>query len=97
MVARRPSPFCRPARERLRDREGQSERRGSASLVVDHFLNPVIYLTENPERSAIQGYDFPQTYAPGAERHETLRRKSDDPYIFFRNLYLQGVQRDAEY
>jgi phospholipid-binding lipoprotein MlaA len=76
---------------------GPSDLRGGASLVVDHFLNPIVYLTEDPEKTVIQGYDFFQAYAPGAERYETLRRKSDDPYTFFRNLYLQGVQRDAEY
>jgi phospholipid-binding lipoprotein MlaA len=76
---------------------GPSDLRNGASLVVDHFLNPIIYLTENPERSLIEGYDFFQEYAPGAERYEILRRKSEDPYIFFRNLYLQGVQRDVDY
>lgn len=76
---------------------GPSDLRKSASLVVDHFLNPIIYLTENPERSVIQGYDFFQEYAPEAERYETLRRRTEDPYTFFRNLYLQGVQRDADY
>jgi phospholipid-binding lipoprotein MlaA len=65
--------------------------------VVEHFLNPITYLTDDPERTAIKGYDFFNEYAPEAERYETLRRKSDDPYIFFRNLYLQGVQRDADY
>jgi len=76
---------------------GPSDLRNTSSLVADHYLDPVTFLTENPERSAIQGYDFFQGYAPGAERYETLRLKSDDPYIFFRNLYLQGVQRDADY
>lgn len=76
---------------------GPSDLRNGASLVTDYFLNPVIYLTQDPERSAIQGYDFFQAYAPGAQRYETLRRRSKDPYIFFRNLYLQGVQRNAQY
>jgi phospholipid-binding lipoprotein MlaA len=76
---------------------GPSDLRNSASIVADYFLNPIVYLTENPERIAIQGYDFFQAYAPGAEQYETLRRKSDDPYIFFRNLHLQGVQRDVDY
>lgn len=76
---------------------GPSDLRKGSSLVVDHFLNPVIYLTDNPERTLIQSYDFFQDYAPQAERYETLRRKSEDPYTFFRNLYLQGIQRDVEY
>lgn len=76
---------------------GPSDLRNGASLLVDHFLDPILYLTEDPETTVLQGFDFFQAYAPGAERYETLRRKSEDPYIFFRNLYLQGAQRDVEY
>jgi phospholipid-binding lipoprotein MlaA len=76
---------------------GPSDLRNTTSLVADHFLNPIIYLLENPERSGVQGFDAFQDYAPGAESYETLREKSEDPYIFFRNLYLQGVQRDVDY
>jgi phospholipid-binding lipoprotein MlaA len=76
---------------------GPSDLRNSASLVAGHFLNPILYLTENPERSAIQGFDVFQDFAPGAERYEILREKTEDPYIFFRNLHLQGVQRDEDY
>ena len=76
---------------------GPSDVRSGTSIVVDSFLNPITYLTADPERTAIRGYDFFQEYAPGADRYNTLRRKTDDPYIFFRNLHLQGVQRDAEY
>lgn len=76
---------------------GPSDLRHSTSLVVDYLMNPLTYLTENPERSGLQATDFFQEYAPGADRYETLRQKTKDPYIFFRNLYLQGVQRDADY
>lgn len=76
---------------------GPSDLRNSVSLVTDYFLNPIIYLTDDPARSIIQGYDFFQEYAPGAERYEMIREKVADPYIFFRNLYLQGVQRNARY
>jgi len=76
---------------------GPSDLRGAAAFVVDHFLDPITYLTGNPERTAIQGYDFFQNYAPNADTYKTLRKKSEDPYIFFRNLHLQRVQRDADY
>jgi phospholipid-binding lipoprotein MlaA len=76
---------------------GPSDLRGAAAFVVDHFLDPITYLTGNPERTAIQGYDFFQNYAPNADTYKTLRKKSEDSYIFFRNLHLQRVQRDADY
>lgn len=74
---------------------GPSDVRNGVSRVTDYFLNPVPYLTDEPETTAVQVYDGFQEFAPSAEPYETLRRKADDPYIFFRNLYLQGVQRDA--
>ncbi|MDW7772199.1 MAG: VacJ family lipoprotein [Desulfobulbaceae bacterium] len=76
---------------------GPSDLRNGTSMVVDYFLDPISYLAGNPERTAIKGYDNFQEYAPEADQYETIRRKSEDPYIFFRNLYLQGVQRDADY
>lgn len=74
---------------------GPSDTRNGAGLLVDQFLNPIPYLTDEPDTTAIQIYDNFQEFAPGAEKYETLRRDLDDPYIFFRNLYLQGLQRDA--
>jgi phospholipid-binding lipoprotein MlaA len=76
---------------------GPSDLRSGTGLVVDHFLNPTTYLLEDPEKTIVQGSDFFQDYAPDAERYSILRQKSTDSYIFFRNLYLQGVQRDADY
>ncbi|MCM2304348.1 MAG: VacJ family lipoprotein [Elusimicrobia bacterium] len=75
---------------------GSSDLRNGAALAADYFLNPVPYLTEDPATTAVMAYDNFQEYAPGAEKYETLRREVDDPYIFFRNLHLQGAQRDAD-
>lgn len=76
---------------------GPADVRNSISTAGEYFLNPVIYLTANPATTAIQGFDYLQEFAPQVDRYETLRRESEDPYIFFRNMYLQGVQRDAAY
>jgi uncharacterized protein len=76
---------------------GPSDLRGGASLLFDYFLNPVFYLTADPERSALNGFDEFQDFAPGAKQYEILRKKTKDPYIFFRNLYLQGTERDVVY
>ena len=76
---------------------GPSDLRRGAGTIADSFLNPVTYLTKFPWSTAIQGFDSFQNFAPVAKRYTLLRRKSEDPYIFFRNLYLQGVQRDADY
>lgn len=76
---------------------GPSDVRNGVSQVGDYLMNPVVYLTENPATAAVQSFDYLQEFAPRADRYRTLRKKADAPYIFFRNMYLQGVMRDAEY
>lgn len=76
---------------------GPSDVRNSVSTVGEFFLNPIPYVTEEPATVVIQGTDSLQDFAPAADGYNALRVRSEDPYIFFRNLYLQGVMRDAEY
>lgn len=76
---------------------GPSDLRNGSGRIVDYFLNPIPYFTDNPERIIIQGADFVQDFAPSADEYEALREETEDPYTFFRNLYLQGAERDAIY
>ena len=76
---------------------GPSHTRAVPGLFVDHFLNPVPYLVDDPESTAILAADGFQQFAHESSSYLILREKSDDPYVFFRNLSLQKVQRDAEY
>jgi phospholipid-binding lipoprotein MlaA len=76
---------------------GASDIRNGLSLVVDYFLNPIPYLLDSPASLVVQGFDRFQESAPEAEQYEIFRRESEDPYLFIRNLYLQGIQRDIEY
>lgn len=75
---------------------GPSDTRNGISRVVDYYLHPLAHV-EDPDPTALRSFGYFQEYAPEAERYEVLRRKSEDPYIFFRNLYLQGKLRDVEY
>lgn len=76
---------------------GPSDIRNAVSLGGEYFINPFTYLAEFPVSTGIKSFDYMQDFAPRADQYNVLRRESDDPYIFFRNLYLQGVQRDADY
>lgn len=76
---------------------GPSDLRHGLSSVADHFLNPITYLTDDPLRTGINAADQLQDFAPRADQYGILREKSEDAYLFFRNLYLQKVQRDADY
>jgi phospholipid-binding lipoprotein MlaA len=76
---------------------GPSDLRNAPSMLADRFLNPFTYILDTPTSLAVGTFDYFQDYAPSAEDYRILREKTDDPYIFYRNLYLQGVQRDADY
>jgi len=76
---------------------GPSDLRGSLSLAVDHYLDPVSYLDAEWRPAYIQAYGRFHHTAPVAEDYEVLYKKSDEPYLFFRNLHLQGIQRDEDY
>ncbi len=76
---------------------GPSDIRNTLSNLTEYFLNPITYLTENPTTAVVQGFDHLQEFSPQASRYLILHQKSDEPYVFFRNMYLQGVQRDAAY
>lgn len=74
---------------------GPSDIRNTVSTVGEFFAHPVPYLIDEPISTSVQSFDYLQEFAPGSDRYRELHRESEDPYIFFRNLYLQGVQRDA--
>lgn len=76
---------------------GPTDMRRGTGTVVDYFLHPVTYLADNPESTLINGFDYFQDFAPSGENYLKLRAESGEPYIFFRNLYLQGIQRNADY
>lgn len=76
---------------------GSSDLRSGSSTLVEGYFHPINYLVDGRERILIQSFDYFQDFAPEADLYLELSEESDDPYIFFRNLYLQGIQRDAEY
>lgn len=76
---------------------GPSDLRNGSAVIADYLLNPIPYLTSQPDTSLIMATDQLQSFGPQANRYEKLRAESEDPYLFFRNLYLQSVQRDAAY
>ncbi|MEX0618977.1 MAG: VacJ family lipoprotein [Pseudohongiellaceae bacterium] len=76
---------------------GPTDTRGAAGTFGDYLLNPLAQLIDNPESILIRSLDYLQGYSNTAAQYEVLREQSVDPYLFFRDLYLQGQQRDAEF
>jgi len=76
---------------------GQSDVRNGLSTLTETTFAPVTYITEPPQTLYIQTYDGFHEFSPRASSYETLYKESDDPYVFFRNMYLQSVLRNKEY
>jgi phospholipid-binding lipoprotein MlaA len=76
---------------------GPSDTRNALGRGVDYFLHPVPYLLDRRESFALLGFGYFAEFAQDADGYEKVREGLDDPYIFLRNLHLQGVQRDAAY
>jgi phospholipid-binding lipoprotein MlaA len=75
---------------------GPSNLRDGTATFIDSMLNPLRYM-DDPESTAIRIFDNFQEFSPAAAAYETLYEQSEDPYIFMRNLHLQGILRDAQY
>jgi len=76
---------------------GVTDLRGGSSRVVETFFNPIRYLVDSPESTLVIGFDNFQAVAPSASSYLLLRNESTDPYLYFRNQYLQGSRRDEEF
>lgn len=75
---------------------GPSNFRDGSGMLVDTMLNPVGYLLDAPESVGVWAFDAFQTFAPQAGNYLEMRQQSDDPYLFMRNLHLQGIRRDEQ-
>lgn len=76
---------------------GATDLRGGSSRVVETLFNPIRFLMDSPESTLVIGVDNFQAAAPTAPSYLVLRNESADPYLYFRNQYLQGSRRDEEF
>ncbi|WJG09184.1 VacJ family lipoprotein [Aliiglaciecola sp. LCG003] len=76
---------------------GQSDFRNAFSTIGESILSPVRVISDAPQTAYLQGLDGFNEFAPSAPSYEELQAQSDDPYTFFRNLYLQSLKRDADF
>lgn len=73
---------------------GQNNVRGSTSVVSEVLLDPLRQVTSTPDTYYLQGVDAVDSFTDRARVYETLYQQADDPYLYFRNQFLQGVKRD---
>ncbi|WP_158966208.1 VacJ family lipoprotein [Paraglaciecola sp. L3A3] len=76
---------------------GQSDLRNGFSTLTESIISPIGQISNDPQTLYIQTYDGFHAFTPQAESYQTLSSQADDPYIFFRNLYMQSVLRDQQY
>jgi phospholipid-binding lipoprotein MlaA len=76
---------------------GQSDLRNGFSTITESIFHPIQYAADSPETLYIQSYGGFHAFAPEAPTYEELRKETDDPYVFFRNLYMQSMLRDQQY
>ena len=76
---------------------GPADLRGASGMVGDALLNPIPYLLDQPESTVVVAADSFQDAAPLLPTYEQIYAQAEDPYVFFRNFYVQGRKRNAEF
>ncbi|MBC3767691.1 MlaA family lipoprotein [Neptunicella marina] len=76
---------------------GPTDTRSGFSSIVESFVHPINYVTDDPQTTYFKVYSGFHSFTPRAETYEKLSEKAEDDYLFFRNLYLEGLLRDQQY
>lgn len=76
---------------------GSSNLRNAGGMLLEMPLNPIEHLMDEPEGTVVRVFDNFQLYSPMIQSYLDITEESADPYIFMRNLHIQGIQRDAAY
>lgn len=73
---------------------GQSDVRNGVSVLAEGFVHPVNHVTHAPHNYQLRAVDGVDDFSRLSDTYHTLYNEADDPYIFFRNQYLQAQKRD---
>ncbi|WP_218312027.1 VacJ family lipoprotein [Alteromonas antoniana] len=73
---------------------GSSDTRGAFSTVTEGFIHPINQLVDPPESYQLRIFDGFDDFSSQSETYQTLYNNAEDPYLYFRNQYIQGQRRD---
>ncbi|MCW8090293.1 MlaA family lipoprotein [Alteromonas sp. ASW11-130] len=73
---------------------GPSDVRGGFSTLTEGFLHPINQITEPPESYQLRTFDGFDDFSNQSETYQQIYNSASDPYIYFRNQYIQGQRRD---
>ncbi|GGF54532.1 MlaA family lipoprotein [Alteromonas lipolytica] len=76
---------------------GQSDVRGGFSVLTEGLIHPVNHIADSPQTYQLRAVDGVDEFSEQSDTYHTLYQNADDPYIYFRNQYLQGQARDSLY
>ena len=76
---------------------GSSDLRNGFSTIVESMASPLHQITNDPQTLYLQTYGGFHNVAPQLLSYEELRKDKSEPYVFFRNLYMQGLLRDRQF
>ncbi|MCU7555864.1 VacJ family lipoprotein [Alteromonas sp. ASW11-19] len=74
---------------------GPSDSRGAFSTVTESVLHPINFVAEPPESYQLRFFDGFDDFSSQADTYRSLYENAEDPYLYFRNQYIQGKRRDA--
>ncbi|GAB3023693.1 MlaA family lipoprotein [Bowmanella dokdonensis] len=76
---------------------GQTDFRSGFSTFTESTFTPLEALTDRPQTGYWQIFNGYQQAVPSLLKYEELKAQSEDPYLYFRNQYLQNLLRDQQY
>jgi phospholipid-binding lipoprotein MlaA len=75
---------------------GPSTLRDSIGLAGDWFLNPVSYVEPTEKSLGIKGYEIVNETSLRIGEYESIKKASLEPYVAFRNGYIQYRRKKVE-
>jgi phospholipid-binding lipoprotein MlaA len=75
---------------------GQSDIRSASSMLTEGVIHPTNYILESPQNSQVRIFGGFTSFTSRAEMYLTLYQQSEDPYQYFRNLHIQGQNRNEQ-
>lgn len=75
---------------------GQSDVRGTTSVISESIFHPTKYVLNSPDDIYARATDSVSDFSSQAELYITLYEQASDPYEYFRNEYIQSVNRNEK-
>ena len=73
---------------------GQSDVRNTTSIIGEGLVHPLNYALDSPENTIARAIDGLDDFSTQMDTYVKLYEAADDPYIYFRNQYIQSTNRD---